>query len=260
MSFSVKPPTAVLVADAGRAFDEENEMMEAALTELFRHFPQNTIASEVLLKVVALNQMYYTHILAFQEMALHIQGMGTSIDAALATGDPGIVDAIARITIRGKLYNFFSFASKYCSWHKPDLYPIYDSQVDRYLWVLQKQVHFSDSFTRNEFADYSQFRDVVADFRRSYGLESVSFKDIDKFLWKYGAANVAENSGDRMAFENSRSSWTPEEIAGDNSFHADMLSSEAGNAMADKVAADVARELGFSEEEISRNIGPHSRD
>jgi len=63
---------------------------------------------------------------------------GAEIDAVLAAGSPEIVDRIAKIKVEGKLFNFFSFASKYASWHNPAAYSIYDSQVDAYFWKLQE--------------------------------------------------------------------------------------------------------------------------
>jgi len=84
-------------------------------------------------------------------------------DPDLAAGMPGIVDRIAKLTIRGKTRRHYSFATKYCSWHQPDKYPIYDSLVERLLWAYRKEHTF-------------------ADFRRS-DLQDYQIKELDKFLW-----------------------------------------------------------------------------
>jgi hypothetical protein len=65
------------------------------------------------------------------DVALHIHRNAQYVDSALAAGSPEIFDKIARVTIRGKEHNFFSFATKYCSWHYPEVYPIWDSRVDK---------------------------------------------------------------------------------------------------------------------------------
>jgi hypothetical protein len=38
--------------------------------------------------------------------------------------------------------NFYSFATKYCSHHKPEMYPIYDSYVDKMLGYFKKRTIF----------------------------------------------------------------------------------------------------------------------
>ncbi len=186
MLYAVQPPTESLVHKSAEKFDQENSIVERALQELFRMFPTNDDVSHVLLKVVALNRLYSTQILAVLDVAIHIQQNSAYIDAALASGSPEVVDKISQVTIQGKTHNFFSFATKYCNWHKPESYPIYDSRVDWYLWNLQNQSPFTSFFLRNSFENYSEFRDVMIAFRQKYGLEHFTFKDIDKFLWTYG--------------------------------------------------------------------------
>jgi hypothetical protein len=172
------------VVDACGKFDKENGVIEQALGELFAHFPGNATHSHVLLKVVALNRLYSAGILAVEAMALHIFQNGEEIALALTVGAPSIVDKIAKITIQGRGFNFFSFATKYCNWHKHDLYLIYDSRVERYFWSLQLHNHFSSFQHRADIRKtYETFLKIMVDFRICYKLESFNFKDIDKFLW-----------------------------------------------------------------------------
>ena len=177
-------PTAERVRDAGKIFDRDNQVIEEALSELFARYHLNTNPSHVLFKVVTLNRLYSAGVLAVEALAAEIYKNGKVIDAALAGGDGSAVEAISRITIKGKKLKFFSFATKYCSWHNQEAYPVYDSRVDRYLWSLQRYKPFSDFKRRSDLCkDYVTFFKIMADFRRNYGLESFSFKDIDKFLW-----------------------------------------------------------------------------
>ena len=85
----------------------------------------------------------------------------------------------------GKRRCNYSFATKYCSWHRPGFYPIYDSRVDYVLRVYARQKSFS-KFTQETLWNYPEFHRVVCDFRHSFGLESYSFKETDKFLYQLG--------------------------------------------------------------------------
>jgi hypothetical protein len=189
MKTVLRRPTVGLVRAACEEFDKANLIIEQALKELFNQFPANSDVSHVLLKVVALNRLYSTQILAVMDVAQHIHRNAQDIDSALAAGSSQIVDKIARVTISvsGKERRNLSFATKYCSWHNSESYPIWDSRVDKYLWTLQKQDPFAPFFKTNaDLWDYPKFREVIIAFRDHYGLGSFTFKDIDKFLWFEG--------------------------------------------------------------------------
>lgn len=201
METALIAPSADLVRAACEQFDRENSVTEKALTDLFGAYPTNEDASHVLLKVAALNSLYATRILAVLKMAQHIDGLGAELDAALAAGSPDAVEQIAKIGIREKDFTFYSFGSKYCNWHKPELYPIYDSRVDKYLWLLKKQGEFScEKFTNREnLRNYATFRDLMIALRDQFGLGSFSFKQIDAFLWSQGEAIWAAAEEDETA-------------------------------------------------------------
>jgi hypothetical protein len=178
-------PTEDLVRDACREFDQKYGDVEEALTELFNQYPGNRDLRHILLKVVTLNSLYSTQILAVMDMASHILALG--IDSALAVGSPEIVNEIALVTITAtrKQRNNYSFATKYCNWHRPGLYPIWDFRVDTYLRSLLKQ-NSLPGFVRADLKDYPTFVEVMIAFRNRYHLSSFTFKEIDKFLWSYG--------------------------------------------------------------------------
>jgi len=187
MNSILRIPTSELVRVTCDTFDRNNLIVKQALSELFSLFVPNTNLPHVLLKVVTLNRLYSTQILAVMDVARHIHDNAKNIDSALSAGSHEIVDKIAKVTIQGKVYNFFSFATKYCSWHNPKSYPIYDSRVDKYLWSLRKQERFTeDPFAHDELWDYPKFLQIMSSFRDHYGLGSFTFKEIDKFLWLEG--------------------------------------------------------------------------
>jgi len=169
-----------VVVEYGERFsaDERTGADERALRWLFDTFPANVEPRQVLIKVVALNSLYHTNIFAVTEMAKHICSRG--IDRALAVGDPAVVDRIAKFPFTGDRH--YSFATKYCSWHQPERFPIYDNLVERLLWSYQRHLSFDD-FSREELQDYPRYIAVIQSFIRRFGLGAMTFRQVDKFLW-----------------------------------------------------------------------------
>ena len=156
---------------------------DQAVSLVYREFPRNAKFEHVLLKVCLLNDMYSTNIYATFLMARHIHGL--RIDSRLRRADPGLVNDVADVTLGGSARRCYSFASKYCSWHKPQAYPIYDSFVDRLLWAYQQRDAFS-VFRRKDLQDYPTYKRVLDDFRSAFGLKRLGLRKLDKFLWLYG--------------------------------------------------------------------------
>jgi hypothetical protein len=176
-------PTADDVIRAEKKFDQEEGPVEWVLTQLFEKFPENTDFGEVLVKTKVLNVLYGLRILAVNDVAKHITNLG--IDPDLKAGKAEIVDQIAKVQLKGgKIRHFFSFASKYCSWHNPTEYPIYDKNVEACLWYYREQDNF-DEFHRWGY-DYREFKRRVDAFRVSYGLTSFTYKQLDKLLFSLG--------------------------------------------------------------------------
>lgn len=179
-------PTPALVRQYIRRFDEGRDgLVDKALLELFRAFPENARLEHILLKVLGLNALYSTGIIAVPPVAKHI--LRLDIDTRLVEGAPELVNDIARTpTGDGKIRRNYSFATKYCSWHVPDAYPIFDSIVGKLISEYQRLDEFSAFFWQYELSDYLRFKHTVEAFREHYGLTDFSFKELDKFLWLYG--------------------------------------------------------------------------
>lgn len=157
---------------------------ERALNKLFLDLCKDNLSIEnILIKCSALNDFYSTNIFKIYSVAKHI--LDLNIDERLAKGNLSLVDDIARVTIDGKTFNFYSFASKYCSHHRPDIYPIYDFYVDWLLCYFNKRDCFS-SFKADDLKDYLTFVKVIEAFRSHYGLVDFSIKQIDQYLWLLG--------------------------------------------------------------------------
>ncbi len=162
-----------------------NESSDSALRLLFKTMPKNVDPGQVAVKVAALNGLYATSIYGVVQMAHHIVEL--DIDDALAAevADPQLVEKIAHLTLQAKTRRHYSFATKYCSFHRPDRYPIYDSLVVEVLNALLNQGEEFDTFAPGEHwrADYGVYCRSIEGLRSHFGLEDLSIRDIDKYLW-----------------------------------------------------------------------------
>ncbi len=163
------------------------QLQDSALSELFRiTYPDNTDINHIVIKASALNTLYSTQMRKKYFFPVVEQIKRLNIDDRLQEGDLTIIDdMIATPLENGKFYRCYSFATKYCSFHKPDTFPIYDSYVDQALVQLQLQDNFSKISVLNN-RDYVSYCKALSDFKLFYGLEKFSMKEIDKYLWHVG--------------------------------------------------------------------------
>jgi hypothetical protein len=200
-----KLPTREAIAEASEQFglDPETNIVEAALNDIFARYPSNKDEAQVLLKVVTLNQFYSTQLPTRApdrpnvfDVARCIPGLG--LDHAFKNASLDIVDRLSTVQFPGKrTISRFSFATKYASWHRQDVYPIWDQNVQRYFSRLRK-LHrdywdrISEDFILSGNWAYPQFHGLMVRFRSHFGLDEVGFKDLDKFLWTYGAPSTKD--------------------------------------------------------------------
>lgn len=157
---------------------------EKALDKLFLALcKSNNNIEDILIKCSALNDFYSTNIFKVHNVAQHY--LHQNIDERLAKGDLSLVSDLAHISINGKPYYFYSFASKYCSHHRPDIYPIYDSYVHKLLKYFRDRDHFC-KFSESDLKEYQSYTNVILALQKHYGLESFNIKEIDKYLWQLG--------------------------------------------------------------------------
>ena len=168
--------------------DEKNISVENALKTLLNRFPENKNIDEIRLKVSSINSLYSTNIYDTHKVAKHIQSL--NIDEALINGDERIIPKIATghgiASLKsevGKEINFYSFATKYCSWHNSNEFPIFDSYVEKLL-IAYREFGFYN-FKNVELKQYDKFKEIIIGFRAYYNLLDFNLKEIDKFLWLY---------------------------------------------------------------------------
>jgi hypothetical protein len=163
---------------------ENYRLQEQSLALLFKEFcPSNSVLEQVLLKVSVLNDFYSTNIYDTFSVARHICEL--NVESRLKSCDLSLVNELALVTIRDKKRNFYSFASKYCSHHFPDSYPIYDSYVEKMLLHYGRADRFS-SFRKEDLKHYESFVRIIKEFQAHYRLGQFSLRQIDIFLWLAG--------------------------------------------------------------------------
>lgn len=164
---------------------ENYTSQESSLKKLFTQtYPFNKDLDDVLIKVCALNDFYSTNIFSPFVVAKHIVGL--NIDDNLSVDDLEIVNKIARVKMKGgKTKNFYSFATKYCSHHKPTIYPIYDSYVEKVLLHFRRRNSLL-KFENKDLRVFPLYRNILIKFSNLYGLDTFDLKQIDKYLWQTG--------------------------------------------------------------------------
>jgi hypothetical protein len=168
--------------------DPPTALAETTLTDLLAVWPENVRIEHVYVKVIAINTLYHARVL---DKDLHLISeyiAGLNLDRKLKDGSPEAVDLIYRCTITS--LHYFSFATKFCSWHNQMAYSMYDGNVYEALCAYRKQdkrFKFSD----RDFANYAGFLAVIRRFMSAYDLDNRSLKDVDKFLWIVGGRVLA---------------------------------------------------------------------
>ena len=163
---------------------ENYTLQEKSLNLLFHSYcPTNNKIEHILLKVSALNDFYSTNIFDTYTVAKHI--LKCKIDQELEEGNEQLVNKIAPVTIKHRTINFYSFASKYCSHHKPESYPIYDSYVEKILMHFKKKDKY-DTFIKADLKNYQRFIEIIKNFQKHYNLMPFTLRQIDIYLWLAG--------------------------------------------------------------------------
>ena len=159
---------------------------EKCLIKLFSNHSQNVQLRIVLRKAKLLNKLYNTRISSSHIELVAERIAASRFDQRLAKQNLTLVNKIARVKMNdGNIRIYYVFATKYCSFHFPEKYPIYDSNVDEALWYFKKKCKFYN-FTRRSLKDYPTFHKVLTTFIKVYGLEKFKLKEIDHYLWLVG--------------------------------------------------------------------------
>lgn len=158
-----------------------------AITKLFGEYKKNISFETVLAKVCTLNCLYSAgvrnehirllseYISGIKELDSHLES--GSLEAFYAIADPKV--DINKVPV---------FASKYCHFHNPSKYPIFDSYSRIALIEINKDTPFTDAFGYKDLLEYRRFKEILDLFLDTLLQQSktYNYKDIDKYLWLYG--------------------------------------------------------------------------
>lgn len=155
---------------------------EEELNNLFQNiYPDNNNYGQVLIKCSALNYIYSTTIFDLSTLAKHI--INNKIDKRLCNGDLNLINDVMYVKFNnGKVLGMYSFFTKYFAQHRPDIYPIYDYNVENCLKLFRKKDNFY-SFKNEDLRDYVKFKNIIDKFKEYYCLEKYNYKEIDRYLW-----------------------------------------------------------------------------
>ncbi len=193
-----------LLADAHAALESYRKMesyriQEWLLIQLISEYPTHENKSAVETKVKLLNLFYSTGIQAVNLMAENILSI-KNIDDRLEKGDYKLVPQIAKLKVgTGEIRFNYSFATKYCAYHQPTKFPIYDSVValtfaslfekgflPKYKYNRGKS-NARNTYSKTEFMDkmkeYDFYVKVYNHFMEEYDLTSLCYREVDSYIW-----------------------------------------------------------------------------
>lgn len=172
------------------AFEDDYGDVDKALNRLFTEtYPQNTSFEEVVIKVLALDNFYSTNLNEKQIIIIaNLIIQNRDIDKQIENGEPSVVDYIGKT--KPGIKNAYVFASKYCSFHKPDKYIIFD----KYSWTAMHDLYDKGIIESSipkygsksmDFDAYKLYCYCMNELKKDCFLDK-SYKEIDEFLWVYG--------------------------------------------------------------------------
>lgn len=168
---------------------------EQLVIEIFNKYKRNTDEDEksVLLKICVLDNLYSTNLKKFggkhdgiYEVTKHIVKL--NIDNELQNRSLDIIDKISIFkNSEGKETKIYSFATKYCFFHNPEFYIIYDRFVADSLLDLNKEYNFyNHEISKDKLKCYRTFHEIFKQFKSLEGLKNFSNRELDNFLWITG--------------------------------------------------------------------------
>jgi len=188
------PPSPEMVRHYVNLFDQDKRVRDVddTIRTIVRVYPENSVLSDVLIKTCLINDLYGTNVYGTYSMARHIYELNIDDDlTGCSKVRLSLVSKIAHCKFKENIRVCYSFATKYCNWHDPISFPIYDGIVDNVLWAYRKQGCLS-RYKANDVQDYTFFKGVIDQLISCFNLSEFNYKQIDKFLWMYGR-NVSED-------------------------------------------------------------------
>jgi len=165
--------------------------------EYFAKNPKNDNKDEIRLKISAINNHEINDNDALEAMTEHIVKL--NIDKRLTANDLNIVEDIANITVKGKQMRLLNFASVYCNYHKPDVYPIYGKGEHREIarrYIKEQNLNVNP----DQLDRYLVMKQVLDDIiKRFLGDKEINYLEARKFGWLYLDKVIRETQAQEAA-------------------------------------------------------------
>ena len=161
-------------------------------TRTYNYFKANAANDDlqtILLKVGDVREPELAQARAEDAMAEHI--LSLNIDDQLAAADTQVVMDIANLDFRGERRYFYAFASRYCCYHFPKDYPIYDPTIEQLLKLFFKR-NQDRKLSKDEILNYSSFKELMVVYKDNFHLPLETFWGLDKFIWTHGKQIIEE--------------------------------------------------------------------
>ncbi len=158
--------------------------------QFFQQHSENTDRQDVLLKVGSIKDSDFSESQAKEPMATHI--ISLSIDERLKSADPQLIHDVSKLAIKEEDREFIGFASKFCNYHRPDSYPIFNLTLTKIISLNDKSDINSD--TGKYSNDYQLFKESVVKFMVDNELEILNYWELNKFAFVYGEDIISKVS------------------------------------------------------------------
>jgi hypothetical protein len=156
--------------------------------ENFRLNPENTEADIIRMKVGLVNDRDMKLAINPEDMVRHI--MRLNFDSRINSEDLALVNDIANI--RGETESvLLHFASAYCNFHRPDVFPIYSAQFLEFYREYIK--HYQLPLDSAKLDTYSVFCAALTDLINRLELpDKMNYLQLRKFAWLYAEKVLEE--------------------------------------------------------------------
>lgn len=203
-----------LVENTINEFKENYGVDDEALKMLFKDYPDNGDIKQVTIKAAVLDKLYSTRIrfVDFPFVVQNIVENNAEITKLLKShnreyelyyliAEPN-KEFINKKGEKEKVHNAYSFATKYLSFIKPDLYPIMDSYskelLNKFCDMYPDKLR-SLSASTNEYKQFcntfDDFKDLINRIVKENTNHEYTAKEIDMFIWQYAKNLIEESKG-----------------------------------------------------------------
>ena len=183
------------IIDAGiKKYEKIYSREDQVLQSVFKAYKGNDSLEAVIAKVCVLNTLYSTRVVKNQIIGLaeHIYSI-PELDKKIKAGRIEAFYDISNTT--NGINKVPVFASKYCHFHNPIQYPIFDSYSRLALVSINQEYRFAEVFSENSITDYKVYKERLDQFLGSLN-KKYDYKKIDEFLWIYGKSLKEEHSSE----------------------------------------------------------------